>query len=122
MDDSKIFGPLTFRQAIYLGLGVFIAYNAYTYLDQKISFPFIAIVAGLTFVMIRNSPVVVIDDNYIKMKRFHAKNLEEFQGWIKGKIALIKIQMQLRNSKNLGPDEKLAKALQMFEDALRDIK
>ncbi|MEK7575369.1 MAG: PrgI family protein [Patescibacteria group bacterium] len=122
MDEEKIFGPLTFRQFRYLAIGVFLSYGAYTYLEPKISYALIAVIAGITIVMIRNSPVVVIDESYIKIKRFNSKNLEEFQGWLRSKIAMLQAQISIRNIKGLRLDPKFERVLKMFEDALRDIK
>ena len=67
-------------------------------------------------------PVVVIDENYIKAKRYNCKNLEEFQKWLRMKIAYCQSQISQRKNEGMLPDPKLEKTLQMFENALRDIK
>ena len=122
MDEESVFGPLTFRQTVYFAFGVGIIYFVYNNFGQNISILVSIIVAGITFALIRNAPRVVIDESYIKRKRFNCKDLEEFQGWLRRKIAMIQAQMQFRAAKGMPADPKFEKGLKMFEEALRDIK
>ncbi len=122
MDEEKIFGPLTLRQFLYSAGSFSIIFFAYSYLELKISIPIIITVIILFLSAFINSSPVVIDDEYIKRKRFNYKNLEEFQKWIKMKIAEIQSQIHARKYRGLIPDPRLDKKLEMFERALRDIK
>lgn len=45
--EDKVIGPLTFKQFVYLGGGIGLAYIAYTYLGWGFGFLFIAIFLGL---------------------------------------------------------------------------
>jgi PrgI family protein len=49
--EDKIFGPLTFRQFVYIGGGGGLAYMLFRLLPFYISFPLIAGVGGLTFAL-----------------------------------------------------------------------
>jgi hypothetical protein len=121
MDDDKIFGPLTLRQFLYLSLGLGLAYFAYKFWDSKLNIIVILFGLGMA-VRAFLIPVVVIDENYIKAKRYNCKNFEEFQKWLRMKIAFCQSQIAQRKNEGMISDPKLEKALQMFETALRDIK
>jgi hypothetical protein len=122
MDEEKIFGPLTLRQFLYSAGSFGVIFFAYTYLEPKNSVPVIIIAIILFLSAFINSSQVIIDDEYIKRKRFHYKNLEEFQRWINSKIAEVRSQINARKYRGLIPDPQLDKKLELFERALRDIK
>ena len=122
MDEEKIFGPLTLRQFIYSAGGLIAIYFAYNYLDQKISIPIIILAIGLIIIGFVKHQAVIIDENYIKNKRNESESLEKFQRWLNMKIATIKSQISIRESRGLVSNPELDKALVMFETALRDIK
>lgn len=119
MDEEKIFGPLTFRQFLYAAGGVALCYLAYTNLELKVSIPVIIIVAGIFLAIILNAPKVVIDENYIKMKKVHSKNPEEFERWVQQKIAMIQSQISIRKEKGFSSDPKLQSMLELFESVLK---
>jgi len=122
MDEESVFGPFTFRQTIYLFVGFVVVFWGYDFLEPSFRIPAVVLIIAIVISLIRNSPRVVIDESYIKRKRFSCKNLEEFQVWVKRKIAMIQAQIHFRATKGMPADPKFEKGLKMFEDALRDIR
>ncbi|MEI6190780.1 MAG: PrgI family protein [bacterium] len=122
MDEEKILGPLTLRQFLY-SAGSFVAiFFAYTYLDTKLSIPIIIVTVGFFISGFISHPAVTIDENYIKLKRSNCVNLEDFQRWLRKKIAMVQSQISIRESRGLVPDPKLDDALRMFQSAMQNIR
>jgi hypothetical protein len=122
MDEDKVFGPLTLRQFLYSVFSFGVMYLSYTYLPLKISIPII-ILAVIFFISgFIVYPTVIINEDYLKLKRSQCDNLEQFQRWLKKKIAEIQSQINMRATRGLIEDPKLNQALQMFENALRDMR
>jgi hypothetical protein len=122
MDEENIFGPLTLRQFIYSAGGALVIYFAYEYLALKVSLPIIVVAAIVIVTGFIQHQAVVIDENYIRNKRNESESLQKFQRWLNLKIATIKSQISIRESRGLVSDPELEKALKMFETAMRDIK
>ncbi len=118
-EEDKIFGPLTFRQFLYLAMGSGIIYFAYNYLDRKEGIPIIVVSALVTFAVtfINNTPRVVIDENYIKIKRSHFKNTEEFKKWLNKITAQVQAQITIREIRNIPKDPELERILELLENA-----
>jgi len=120
MDEEKIFGPLSLRQFLYSAAGFGLGYLAYTYLEISYSLPVIILLAGIVIALILNSPSIVIDENYLKIKKANCKNQEEFDRWIKFRMAMIYSQIHTRADKGMVPDPKLDAMAKMLEEALQN--
>ena len=122
MDEEKIFGPLTLRQFLYSAGSFGVIFFAYTYLELKLSIPIIIVAVGFFISGFISHPAVTIDENYIKLKRSNCVNLEDFQRWLRKKIAMVQSQISIRESRGLVPDPKLDDALRMFQSAMQNIR
>jgi hypothetical protein len=122
LDEEKIFGPLSLRQFLYVSLGFGLAYLGYRFLDSMLGIPFIVIGIGLALKAFINVPTIIINEEYIKAKRYHCKNLEEFQKWLKRKIVMCQSQIEIRRQRGMTIDPELEKTLKMFQTALIEIK
>lgn len=122
MDDEPIFGPLNLKQVIRVAFGFGLIYFAYSFFPLNISIPIIIVGAVIAFsAFIIHAPVIV-DEDYIKQKRFSFKNPEDFQKWLRVSIVSIQAQISARESRGLVADPGLDKKLKLFENALRDIR
>jgi len=122
MDEEKIFGPLTFRQFLYTSGCLGVIYLAYNYLELKLSIPITILAIVFLISAFISHPAVIIDENYIKLKRSNCDNLEEFQRWLRKKIAVIQSQISQREESGMVPDPELSTKLKMFETAMQNIK
>ena len=65
--EDKIFGPLTFRQFVYLGGGLGLAYILFRVLPLLLALPFIAGVLGLalalSFLQLNGRPFIIAMEN-----------------------------------------------------------
>jgi hypothetical protein len=68
--EDKIFGPLTFKQFMYLAGGAGLSYIFYKFLPIFLAIPLIVIFVGLavslTFVQINKKPFIFILEAYIR--------------------------------------------------------
>ena len=119
MDEEKIFGPLTLRQFLYVAVGFGLCYLVYNYTDTGYTVPLIVIIAGICLALIFNAPRIVIDENYIKMKKANSKSPEEFERWVRRKIAFLTMQIKMRKSKGLPVDPRLESGLMLFQSQLK---
>lgn len=122
MDDEPIFGPLNLKQFIRVAFGFGLIYFAYSFFPLNISIPIIIVGAVIAFSAFIIHTPVIIDEDYIKQKRFSFKNPEDFQKWLKRKIASLQAQIHAREYRGLIADPELEKRLRLFENALKDIK
>jgi len=120
MDEEKIFGPLSLRQFLYSAAGFGLGYLAYYYLEIGYSLPIIILLAGIVIGLILNSPSITIDENYLKIKKANSKNQEEFERWIKFRMAMILSQIHARADKGMVPDPKLDAMAKILEEALQN--
>lgn len=107
MDEEKIFGPLTFRQFLYASAGFILCYFIYTNLELKMSIPIIILIAGASLALVLNAPKIVIDENYLKIKKSQSKSPEEFERWIQRRIAIIQSQISMREQKGMKSNPEL---------------
>lgn len=119
MDEEKIFGPFTLRQFIYFAFGLGVAYLVYKTVELNIAIPIIIVIIGAVIILIRNSPAIVMDERYIKAKKFQFKNPDEYSKWLQKKIAEIQSQISMRKARGLVGDPTLESVLKMFEN-IRD--
>ena len=120
MDEEKIFGPLTLRQFFYAAAGFGLCYLSLNYLESKYAIPIVVVLAAIVLALILNSPKIVIDENYLKIKQANSKNSEEFERWLKMEIAMIKSQIHFREQRSSSPDPKLESMLKLLESKLNN--
>lgn len=116
--EEKIFGPLSFKQFVLAAIFVILGNFAYSYLELKISLIIIVILIGIFIAIMRNSPKVVIDENYLKIKKANSKTPEEFQKWFMQKFSELESHIEIRKHKGLISDPKLDGALKLFSEWL----
>lgn len=114
MNEEKIFGPLTFKQTLYSLAGAGLSYILYTYTEPKIYIPAIIIIAGIIITLVRNSPVEVIDEHYIQVKKA-TTSVEDFNKWIAYKSAMIASQIEMMKQRDLREDIHLVKLKELLE-------
>lgn len=114
MNEEKIFGPFTLKQTVYFLIGIGLSYLLYKYTESKIYIPAILIIAGIVITLIRNSPVDVIDEHYIQMKKA-TTSPEDFNTWIAYKSALIAAQIEMMNQQGIKEDVELIKMKEILE-------
>ena len=68
-EDEKFFGPLNFKQFLYFAGGALICYFSYENLEIKFSLPIIVIVVGIFIALVLNSPTIVVNEEYLKIKK-----------------------------------------------------
>jgi len=120
MDEEQVFGPLSIRQFLYAAAGFGLSFLAYNSLELSYSLPIILVIAGIFIALILNSPSITIDENYIKVKRANSKNQEEFEKWIKFRMAMILSQIHTREERGMLQDPKLEAMSKMLEEALQN--
>ena len=118
MDEDKLFGPLTIRQFLYAAAGFALCYGAYTYLEIKYSIAVIVIVAGICISLILNAPKIVIDENYLKLKKANSKNQQEFEKWVRNRIAILEVHIYMLKEKGMTPDPKIENMIDLLESML----
>lgn len=114
MDTENIFGPLTFRQFLYLAVALGICLTLNELYGFKSAMPYIIVIAGISLALILNAPKVVIDEAYLKMKK-ETTNPELFDRWVKMKKAMVESQVVMRKERNAAADPKLDAMLELFE-------
>ena len=119
MDEEKIFGPLTFRQFIYVAAGIGIIYLAYNNLAQNISIPLAVLVVVATFIFVRRAEPPPFNEESLKIKKSQLSR-EEFQKWCQKKIAMIQSQISVREQRGLVADPAFEKTKELLESALRE--
>ena len=117
--DEKIFGPLTFKQFLLFVICVGAGWYVFENFSLNISIPVILVLAGIFVGVYLNAPKIVFDEEYLKNKRALAKTPEEYDRWVRSKIATIESHMYFMEQRKMKADPKLENALQMLRDSLQ---
>jgi hypothetical protein len=121
MDEDLIFGPLTFRQFLYLGIGAIICYIIFTLWPSTIGYIAMALVAAGAIAGVLNHPRIKIDADYLLKKRANSKNEEAYKRWLKIKIAMLQAQKMSREAKRAPADPEIQTLLTLLEAELAKV-
>jgi hypothetical protein len=123
INEDKIFGPFTFKQMVICFVGVGAIYLAHDFFsDLRVTGLISIIIIFITVTLVKKNAPPIIDEDYIRRKRYEFTTKEEFDIWLKNKIRNTVAYMDLRKSKGMTEDPSLARNLKMFETALADSK
>ncbi len=122
MYDDKVFGPLNFNQFIRVAICIGAILYAYNFMSTQNSILVIVVAAAILISVFINREEFVLDEEYLKKKRNHCKNLGEFQRYVSRKIAEIVAQVEIRKAKGMDVDPSFYEKIKMLESALRDTK
>ncbi|MEY2640769.1 MAG: hypothetical protein RL150_162 [Candidatus Parcubacteria bacterium] len=118
MDEDTIFGPLTLRQFLYIGVGLIAAYGIHVLWPTPTGYMLILLIAGVVVAGILNHPRVQIDAEYLLKKKSNSKNPEAYRRWLKMKIAMLQSHAMMREGKRLPADPKNEALRQLLEAEL----
>jgi len=117
-EEEKIFGPLTFKQFLYVFGGAGLMYIIWEQAGGNIAIGGIIFIAIATLVLtLRSNPKMIKTEElaeYLQKKRLEMGE-NAYKKMLTGKIAGVRSQMAIRKERGLIPDKNLEDILKVLE-------